>query len=50
MNLKHDPKEKDPRLIKVIEQAEMEAERIIPDELKGGLGYCHTLWAEKKIF
>ena len=46
-NLKHDPQEDDPRLKKVIEAAEKEAEENLAD-LPKGRGFCHKLWAEKK--
>ena len=46
-DLKHDPKEDDPKLRKVIRKAEKEALLELCD-VPRKLGFCHQLWAKKK--
>jgi hypothetical protein len=43
----HDPQEDNPKLKKIFEQAEAEANKNLANHPKG-LGFCHTYWAEMK--
>jgi hypothetical protein len=44
---RHDPKEDDPKLKKMFEQAKEEADKNLSNHPRG-LGFCHTYWSELK--
>jgi hypothetical protein len=49
--IRHDIKERDPKLKKIIKLAEQEAEKLLKESSPGCdklLGYCHSLWDEQK--
>lgn len=45
--LKHDPQEDDPKLKRIINTAEKEADAELHSQYSG-MGYCHLLWGRQK--